>query len=91
LVAIGLAATTFFFGGVYPVWVFRWVWITCGLACCGSLTAWWITYLLRPDQERAARYRTMYAGTHAFLPERNGIRLNTLHVLFDIVTVCHSD
>jgi hypothetical protein len=29
----------------------------------------------------------MYADTHAFLPERNGIRPNTLHVLFDIVTV----
>jgi hypothetical protein len=29
----------------------------------------------------------MYAATHAFLPERNGIRPNTLHLLFDIVTV----
>jgi hypothetical protein len=29
----------------------------------------------------------MYAATHAFLPERNGIRPNTLHVLFDIVTI----
>jgi hypothetical protein len=26
-------------------------------------------------------------GRNAFLPERNGIRPNTLHVLFDIVTV----
>jgi hypothetical protein len=29
----------------------------------------------------------MYAATHAFLPERNGIRPNTLHVFFDIVTL----
>jgi hypothetical protein len=29
----------------------------------------------------------MYAATHAFLPERNGIRPNTLHVLFDVATV----
>jgi hypothetical protein len=29
----------------------------------------------------------MYAATHAFLPERNGIRPNTLHVIFDVVTV----
>ena len=28
-----------------------------------------------------------YAATHAFLPERNGIRPNTLHVLFDMVTL----
>jgi hypothetical protein len=30
---------------------------------------------------------TMYAGTHSFLPEHNGIRPDTLHVLFDIVTL----
>jgi hypothetical protein len=29
----------------------------------------------------------MYAATHSFLPERNGIRPNTLHLLFDLVTV----
>jgi hypothetical protein len=86
-VAIGLAATAFYFGRVYPSWVLWWLWITYLLVCYGSFTAWWIPYLLRPDPQRAARYRTMYAATHAFLPERNGIRPNTLHVLFDIVTV----
>jgi hypothetical protein len=85
--AIGLAATASYFGRVYPSWVFWWLWITYGLACYGSFKAWWMPYLLRPDPQRAARYRTMYAATHAFLPERNGIRPNTLHVLFDIVTV----
>jgi hypothetical protein len=44
-------------------------------------------YLFRPDPALAARYHTMYAGTHSFLPERNGIRPNTLHVLFDFATV----
>jgi hypothetical protein len=29
----------------------------------------------------------MYAATHSFLREHNGIRPNTLHVLFDIVTI----
>jgi hypothetical protein len=85
--AIGLVATTFYFGRVYPHWVFWWLWITYGLACYGSFTSWWMPYLLRPEPQRAARYRRMYAGTHAFLPERNGIRPNTLHVIFDIVTV----
>ncbi|MGA8441198.1 MAG: hypothetical protein WB714_23445 [Candidatus Sulfotelmatobacter sp.] len=86
-VAIGLAATAFHFGRGYPGWVFWWLWITYGLACYGSFTAWWKPYLLNPDPQRAARYRTMYAATHSFLPERNGIRPNTLHVIFDIVTV----
>jgi hypothetical protein len=85
--AIGLAATAFYFGRVYPGWLFWWLWITYGLACYGSFKAWWMPYLLHPDPQLAARYRTMYAGTHAFLPERNGIRPNTLHVLFDVVTI----
>jgi hypothetical protein len=29
----------------------------------------------------------MNGTTHAFLPERNGIKPNTLHVMFDVVTV----
>jgi hypothetical protein len=45
--AIGLAATAFYFGRVYPGWVFWWLWITYGLACYGSFTAWWMPYLLR--------------------------------------------
>jgi hypothetical protein len=85
--AIGLAAAAFYFGRGYPGWVLWWLWITYGLACYGSFTAWWRPYLLRPDPERAARYRKMYAGTHSFLPERNGIRPNTLHVFLDIVTI----
>jgi hypothetical protein len=86
-IAIGLAASAFYFGRVYPGWVFWWLWITYGLACYGSLKAWWIPYLFRPDPKLAARYQTMYAATHSFLPAHNGIRPNTLHVLFDIVTV----
>jgi len=85
--AIGLAASAFYLGRAYPGWVFWWLWITYGLACCGSIMSWWLPYLFRPDAKRAARYQTMYAGTHAFLPERNGIRPNTLHVIFDVVTV----
>ena len=86
-VAIGLAATAFYFGRACPAWVFWWLWITYGLACYGSFTAWWRPYLFGPDPHQVARYQTMYAATHSFLPERNGIRPNTLHVLFDIVTI----
>ena len=76
-----------FFGRSFPGWLFWWLWATYGLACYGSLKAWWIPYLFRAEPERAARYEVMYAGTHSFFPERNGIRPNTLHVIFDAVTV----
>ena len=86
-VSIGLAASVFYFGRAYPGWLFWLLWITYGLACYGSLKAWWIPYLFRADPELAARYRVMYGTTHAFLPERNGIKPNTLHVIFDVATV----
>jgi|SRR5271156_701793 len=86
-VAIGLGATAFYFGRTYPGWVFWWLWITYGLACYGSFKAWWMPYLFRRDPALIARYETMYAGNHSFLPEHNGIRPDTLHVLFDFVTI----
>jgi hypothetical protein len=86
-VTVGLAATVFYFGHPYPSWVLWWLWVTYGLACYGSLKAWWIPYLFRPDAALAARYRTMYPETHSPLPEHNGIRPNTLHLLFDFVTI----
>lgn len=86
-VAVGLAATTYFQSSPYPGWVIWWLWITYGLACYESLKAWWIPYLLGPDPDLAARYKTMYRGIHSFLPEHNGIRPNTLHMLFDVATV----
>ena len=35
----------------------------------------------------AERYREMHGATHTFLRERNGIRPNTLHVIFDVSIV----
>ena len=72
--AFGLAATAFFSKRPYPGWVVWWLWITYGLACYGSFKAWWMPYLFRRDPALVARYKTMYAGTHSFLPEHNGIR-----------------
>jgi hypothetical protein len=51
------------------------------------LREWWIPYLLVADPVRVARYQVRFAHTHAFLPERNGIRPDTLHVTFHIVLV----
>ena len=86
-VAIGLAGSAVHFGRRYPDWLLWWLWITYVLACFGSLKAWWIPYLFRPDPELAARYKVMYGTTHSLLPERNGITPNTLHMIFDIVTI----
>jgi hypothetical protein len=86
-VAIGLGASLFYFRRAFPVWLYWWLWITYLLACYGSLKAWWIPYLSRSLPETAARNQELYSTTHAFLPERNGMRPNTLHVIFDVVTI----
>ena len=84
--AFGLAASIFYFGKPYPDWLFWWLWISYALIFLGQLRAWWIPYLVRPDPARAARYQLMFGATHAFLPQRNGIQPNTLHILLHVST-----
>jgi hypothetical protein len=85
--AFGLAASAFYFERIFPGWLLWWLWISYALAVYGSLKAWWIPYLFRPDPVLAARYQVMHGTTHTFLPERNGISPNTLHVMFDVLTL----
>jgi hypothetical protein len=85
--AIGLVASAVYFGKVYPEWLSWWLWISYGLLFFGELKAWWIPYFFRSEPERAARYNAMFDGTHSFLPVRNGIRVNTLHVILHIATI----
>jgi len=85
--AIGLAASAVYLGRAYPAWLIWWLWISYVLLFFGELTAWWIPYLFRQEPARAARYQVMFGATHAFLPERNGIRPNTLHVILHIATL----
>jgi hypothetical protein len=73
------------FGRMYPGWLPITFWITYGTLLAGMLQAWWIPYLLIPDPVRAARYQVIFAGTHAFLPRRNGIVPDTLHTIFHFV------
>jgi len=70
----------------FPHWLWYWLWISYGLLFFGELRAWWIPYLVRAEPRRAARYATMFSGTHTFLPTRNGIAPNTLHVALHAVT-----
>jgi hypothetical protein len=85
--AIGLAASVYYARTGFPMWVMVWLWISYGTGAYGMLRAWWIPYLLIRDPVRAARYQQRFANTHAFLPARNGIRPDTLHVCFHVVLV----
>jgi hypothetical protein len=71
----------------YPHGLSIFLWITYGSFLVGLLRAWWVPYLLVPDPVRAARYREIFAGTHRFLPERNGMAPDTLHTTFHAATL----
>jgi hypothetical protein len=85
--AIGLFFSARHFGQSYPDWLEMLLWITYGILILGMLRAWWIPYLVLPDAERAARYQIIFAGTHSFLPRRNGMAPDTLHTVFHLVTL----
>jgi hypothetical protein len=85
--AVGLFESALHAGGPWPRWLGWYLWITYGLGIYGMLRAWWIPYLLWPDPVRARRYQQRFADTHAFLPQRNGIRPDTLHVGFHVVLI----
>jgi hypothetical protein len=76
-----------YFGQAGPHWLVMLLWITYGLFFVGLLRAWWIPYLIVPDERRAARYQGIFAGTHSFLPVRNGIVPDTLHTALHIGVV----
>jgi hypothetical protein len=71
----------------HPHWVFTYLWCSYVILFLGELNAWWIPYFRGTDSQRIERYRQMFGQTHAFLPERNSIRLNTLHVILHVLTL----
>ncbi|HXM07582.1 MAG TPA: serine hydrolase domain-containing protein, partial [Candidatus Acidoferrum sp.] len=83
--AIGLAATAFYAASRFPTWLVWLLWISYGTGLYGLLRTWYVPYLFVPDPVRAARYQLMFGNTHAFLPVRNGIVPNTLHVIFHAI------
>ena len=80
----GLTGSFHHYGGVYPHWLNMLLGITYSVILLGVLRAWWIPYLLIPDEQRAARYRVRFARTHTFLPQRHGVAPDTLHTLFHV-------
>jgi hypothetical protein len=85
--AIGLLGSIYYATSRFPTWLVWLLWISYGVGLYGLIRTWYVPYLLVPDPARAARYRAMFANTHAFLPVRNGIVPNTLHVIFHAVFV----
>jgi hypothetical protein len=85
--AIGLVASIIYGNVRFPGWLMWFLWITYGAALYGMVRAWWGPYLFYRDPARAARYKAMFGRTHAFLPERNGIRPNTLHVILHLCVI----
>jgi hypothetical protein len=83
---IGLVFSARYFGQTYPDWLDSWLRVTYVVLFLGELYAWWVPYLVRVEAKRAARYQVMFGNTHSFLPLRNGIVPNTLHVVLHVST-----
>jgi hypothetical protein len=85
--AIGLVESAYYASTRFPTWLVWLLWITYGGAMYGLLRAWYVPYLLVEEPARVTRYKKMFSRTHAFLPIRNGIAPNTLHVIFHAVLI----
>jgi hypothetical protein len=85
--AVGLWFSVKYFGQAHPHWLAMFLWIMYGVFLLGLLRAWWVPYLLIADGLRAARYQVIFAGTHSFLPRRNGMAPDTLHTSLHIAIV----
>ncbi len=86
--AIGLVASIYYRSTGFPGWLWYWLWISYIACLYGVLRAWYVPYLFGGDPERVARYQKRFAGTKSFLPTRNGIAPDTLHVCFHAVLLC---
>jgi hypothetical protein len=55
----------------------------------GILRAWWVPYLFGAGLSDTfiADYAVMFGNTYTFLPERHGITVNALHVVFHVLTL----
>lgn len=89
-ILILIALILVFVGKRQPLWVKFWLIIHPTFIFAGALLDWWIPYLFGYGaEEKSTRYIEMFGNTHSFLPLRNGIVPNTLHILFHtILLIC---
>jgi hypothetical protein len=80
LYAFGLACCLWY--APWPAWLRLYLAVSYWVLLGGALLSWWVPYLFGASEEKKARFRERFAGTLAFLPERHGIRPDTLHVVF---------
>jgi len=84
---IGLALSLYYLHSGWPHWLYILLLASYGFLFIGELQAWWIPYLVSPQPKRAAQYQAMFSNTWAFLPPRNGIRINALHFFLHAFTL----
>jgi hypothetical protein len=61
--------------------------ITLGVLVYMEFGAWWRPYLFGATPAMVEKLRPNWEGTHAFLPERNGIRPNAMHSMMHAATL----
>jgi hypothetical protein len=84
---IALIISIVYFDQPYPLIVSVYLILLYFILFMGEIRAWWIPYFFGTTPERVKRYATMFGNTHSFLPERNGITPNTLHVILHLLTL----
>ena len=87
LPALGLVFSVWYRNVGFPGWLWGFLLFAYGFLFVGELEAWWVPFGFKPQPERAALYAGLYGNTHAFLPARNGIRINTLHCFLHAATL----
>lgn len=83
-VLVVIVIALLFIGKRYPIWARIWLIIHLGSILFGAILAWWVPYLFGADAEMIERYNVMFGNTNAFLPVKNGMVPNTIHVLFHL-------
>jgi hypothetical protein len=84
---IGLVLSLTHGASGWPTWLYIYLAASYGFLFLGELQAWWVPYLLWPQPKRASSYQVIFGQTFAFLPERNGIRINALHFVLHAATL----
>lgn len=83
---LGLFFSIAYSANGFPGWLWQWLWVSYGALFVGELRAWWWPYMVKLEPDGAARYRELFGGTRAFLPQCNGMVPNTLHCMLHVVT-----
>lgn len=84
--AVGFIASVVSFPE-WPMWLHVYLEWLYAITLAAAVWAWWIPYLSPSDSPRAERYRTRFAGTLRFLPQRHGFAPDVLHTAYHAVVI----